>query len=752
MELADGDGLVLTGQLSVRAQPWLGDHTVGGTACFPAPAMWSLPWWPVTWPAAPGSTNSPWPPAGTAPRRGDAGPGHRGRPGPGRSARGGDLRPPGRPRRRVDPPRGRSGRRGDAARRGRRGLRGLAAGGRRPAPGRRPVPGARRGRTGPRPAFRAWTGLARDGDVFAEVALAEQPAAAAAVFGLHPAAAGRRPPGGLLTSPVDTGARMPLLVGRVAVRGRCDQAAGPAAAGPERRGAAGGRRARIAVVSVGRCCRGRWRPRPRPGTRSGTRCSAWSGSRSRCRLPGRTLGRGRRGPARPGGRPGGGRGRAQHLPRPGLARGGGRIRRSDTRGGCWRDRERRRRRRSGTDRPAARGPGAGDGAALADPGAAAGQPAGGGHPWRGRGAAGEDVTDLARRRSGACCAPRSRRTRAASSWSTCPQKQTQEQEQKQQEQQPGTAVPPRSRWGAGRCARLGGGRAGDREQRAHGRRLVRPAALPQPAGADGAAPVPGTVLVTGGTGTLAGLTARHLLATGRARRLLLVSRSGPAAAGAAALAAGLAEAGAEVLIAAADAADREAVAGLLAAVPEACPLTGVVHTAGIVDDGVIGSLTPERVEAVMRPKTDPAWILHELTQGCDLDLFVLFSSAAATFGGPGQGNYTAGNAFLDGLAAHRRAAGLPGLSLAWGSWVAGAGIGRNLSQGLLARATGGGASELGAEEGLLLLDLALARDEALLVPFRLDVAGLRAAAARGGSLRRCCTRWPDPSARAWPRR
>ncbi|HEV2639828.1 MAG TPA: SDR family NAD(P)-dependent oxidoreductase, partial [Actinocrinis sp.] len=314
-----------------------------------------------------------------------------------------------------------------------------------------------------------------------------------------------------------------------------------------------------------------------------------------------------------------------------------------------------------------------------------------------------------------------------------------------------------------------------REQRAYGRRLVRPTAVAPTtdptaaiatthatgaiAAADTAAidatnapdaaaagtataaatpetptRVPGTILITGGTGTLAGLTARHLAATGRARAFLLASRSGPSAAGAAALAADLAETGAAVQITAADVADRLTVAALLARIPEVHPLTGVVHTAGIVDDGVIGSLTADRIDAVMRPKTDPAWILHQLTAGLDLDLFVLFSSAAATFGGPGQGNYTAGNAFLDALAAHRRAAGLTALSLAWGSWVAGAGIGRHLSKGLLNRATGGGATELGAEEGLTLLDLALTRDEALLVPFRLDVPALRGAAARGGTV------------------
>ena len=271
-----------------------------------------------------------------------------------------------------------------------------------------------------------------------------------------------------------------------------------------------------------------------------------------------------------------------------------------------------------------------------------------------------------------------------------------------------------------------------REQRAHGRRLVRPAAPTSPT--EPTQHVPGTVLITGGTGTLAGLTARHLVTTNRARNVLLVSRSGPSAAGAATTAADLAAAGADVQITAADVTDRAAVAALLATIPEHHPLTGVVHTAGIIDDGVIGSLTPERVNAVMLPKTDPAWILHQLTADHDLDLFVLFSSAAATFGGPGQGNYTAGNAFLDALAAHRRAHGLSGLSLAWGSWIAGAGIGRNLSKGHLARATGGGATELGADEGLALLEASLNRDDALLVPFRLDVAGLRTAAARGGAL------------------
>ncbi|MCE0537504.1 SDR family NAD(P)-dependent oxidoreductase [Kineosporia rhizophila] len=267
-----------------------------------------------------------------------------------------------------------------------------------------------------------------------------------------------------------------------------------------------------------------------------------------------------------------------------------------------------------------------------------------------------------------------------------------------------------------------------------GRRLVRSFTGAEDESTPEATKTPGAVLITGGTGTLAGLTARHLAATGRAAHLLLVSRSGPAAAKVAERAAAIAEAGADVQVVAADVTERTVVRNLLRALPARHPLTGVVHTAGIVDDGLIGSLTPAKVGAVMRPKTDAAWILHELTAGLGLDLFVMFSSAAASFGSAGQGNYAAGNAFLDALAAHRRAAGLPGLSLAWGAWVASEGIGRNLNQGLLARATGSGTNELSADEGLVVLDHALARDEALLVPFRLDVAGLRAVAAQGGAL------------------
>jgi acyl carrier protein len=179
-----------------------------------------------------------------------------------------------------------------------------------------------------------------------------------------------------------------------------------------------------------------------------------------------------------------------------------------------------------------------------------------------------------------------------------------------------------------------------------------------------------------------------------------------------------------VRVAACDAADRAELAGLLAAVPADDPLTMVVHTAGVVDDATIGSLTPARVDNVMRPKADAAWHLHELTRDADLDAFVLFSSAAATFGGSGQGNYAAGNGFLDGLASYRRAAGLPATSLAWGLWAQASAISGHLSEADRARIARSGMGALTAAEGLALFDTALAADDAVMVPMHLETAAL----------------------------
>ncbi|WP_346140055.1 type I polyketide synthase [Streptomyces virens] len=177
----------------------------------------------------------------------------------------------------------------------------------------------------------------------------------------------------------------------------------------------------------------------------------------------------------------------------------------------------------------------------------------------------------------------------------------------------------------------------------------------------------GTVLITGGTGALGAHVARRLAAAG-ARHLVLLSRRGPHAPGAGKLCAELAELGAEATVVACDTADRDALAAVLADIPAHAPLTGVVHTAGVLDDGVLDGLTADRFETVFHAKVTGALLLDELTRDHDLDVFALFSSASAAVGNPGQGNYAAANAVLDALAERRRADGLPATSVAYGAW------------------------------------------------------------------------------------
>ncbi|WP_181777748.1 type I polyketide synthase, partial [Amycolatopsis pittospori] len=240
-----------------------------------------------------------------------------------------------------------------------------------------------------------------------------------------------------------------------------------------------------------------------------------------------------------------------------------------------------------------------------------------------------------------------------------------------------------------------------------------------------------TVLITGGAGALGALFAEHLVTRHGVRHLLLTGRRGEHTPGAAELGAYLSGLGASVRFAACDAADRSALAGLLATVPAEHPLTAVVHAAGVIDDGVLGSLSADRLETVLRPKIDGALNLHELTG--DLDAFVLFSSGAGIFGSPGQANYAAANTFLDALAHHRRAEGEPAVSLAWGMWADRSASAEALGRADLTRIARNGTLEMSAEQGLALFDAATALDDALLVPTRLDFAALRGQ-ARTGSL------------------
>jgi hypothetical protein len=245
----------------------------------------------------------------------------------------------------------------------------------------------------------------------------------------------------------------------------------------------------------------------------------------------------------------------------------------------------------------------------------------------------------------------------------------------------------------------------------------------------------GTVLVTGGTGALGSLLSRHIAGSHGARHLLLISRAGEGAPGARELRTDLASAGAQVRIEACDAADRGTLAALLDGVRP--PVSAVLHIAGVLEDTLLDGLSGQRLAAVLRPKADAAWHLHELLP--QAGSFVLFSSAAGMFGNRGQAGYAAGNCFLDALARLRAARGLPALSLAWGPWRNEAGM-----AGTAAR--GGPLAPLTDQQGLDLFDAALRTPEPVIAPLliwgKAPFTGAERAAARPGP--------PDRDG-GWPR-
>ncbi|MET8878143.1 beta-ketoacyl reductase, partial [Nocardia sp. NPDC004604] len=234
----------------------------------------------------------------------------------------------------------------------------------------------------------------------------------------------------------------------------------------------------------------------------------------------------------------------------------------------------------------------------------------------------------------------------------------------------------------------------------------------------------GTVLITGGTGGLGAVVARHLITAHGVRRVLLASRRGPDTPGAAELGEELGTFGAHVDIVACDVADRTALDRMLAQIPPQHPLTGVIHTAGVLADGLFATMASEQIANVLRPKVDAAWHLHEATKDLDLSLFVLYSSIAGIIGNPGQANYAAANVFLDALAQYRQVSGLPATSVAWGPWRQNTGMTSAFGAADFARLRREGFAPLDDEDGMALFDAALAGGRSAFVAAQVDRTAL----------------------------
>ncbi|MCM6778879.1 SDR family NAD(P)-dependent oxidoreductase [Nocardia sp. CDC159] len=261
-------------------------------------------------------------------------------------------------------------------------------------------------------------------------------------------------------------------------------------------------------------------------------------------------------------------------------------------------------------------------------------------------------------------------------------------------------------------------------------RLARVGASAGPA--DGLDP-DSTALITGGTGGLGALLARHLVVTHGVRSLVLASRSGPAAPGAAELTAELTELGAAVRVVACDVCDPVAVTELIDSIDPARPLRIVVHAAGVLADATVESVTGDQLDRVFAAKAEAAWNLHRATRDRELSAFVLYSSASGLLGGPGQAAYAAANVYLDGLARWRRARDLPAVSMAWGFWAETTSMTRELTAVDVSRLADTGIVAMSPEEGLGLFDAALAVNLPVVAPMRLDTVALRNR-ARGAGL------------------
>ncbi len=243
----------------------------------------------------------------------------------------------------------------------------------------------------------------------------------------------------------------------------------------------------------------------------------------------------------------------------------------------------------------------------------------------------------------------------------------------------------------------------------------------------------GTVLVTGGVGGLGQHVARWLAETHGVKDLLLTSRRGLETPGAETFVAELAELGTVATVAACDIANADSVDALLSIFTQERPLQGIVHTAGVLDDGVLSALTAERFANVFAPKLNGAWHLHKLSSEFELDFFVMYSSIAGVMGAPGQANYAAANAFLDALAQHRRAKGLAATSIAWGSWDGGQGMHSALSETDQTRMSRQGFEALAPEEGLELFETAVLSGRALTIASAFDLTRLQNTFVKNGA-------------------